>query len=92
MTYSSLLSDAAGLAQPRPRLQARPGQAVWCIQSQVMPHLLLQRRIKAHGTSFNALFGEARFALAKSGLKDPASTTAGIAAQNNHCTEWVKLL
>lgn len=41
----------------------------------------IQRRIKAHGTSFNVLLGEARFALAKSGLKDPDSTTTGIAAQ-----------
>jgi len=41
----------------------------------------LQRRIKAHGTSFHALLGEARFALAKSMLEDPDSTTAGIAAQ-----------
>lgn len=41
----------------------------------------LQRRIKENGTSFHALLGEARFALAKSMLEDPASTTAGIAAQ-----------
>lgn len=41
----------------------------------------LQRRIKAHGTSFHTLLGEARFALAKNRLEDPASTTAGIAAQ-----------
>jgi AraC-like DNA-binding protein len=41
----------------------------------------LQRRIKAHGTSFNELLGEARFALAKSRLADRSSTTAGIATQ-----------
>ncbi|MCP4010593.1 MAG: AraC family transcriptional regulator [Proteobacteria bacterium] len=41
----------------------------------------LQRRIKAHGTSYNALLGEARFSLAKSRLADPASTTTGIASQ-----------
>ncbi len=41
----------------------------------------LQRRIKAHGTSYNVLLGEARFALAKSRLEDPAATTKGIAAE-----------
>lgn len=41
----------------------------------------LQRRIKEHGTSFSELLGEARFALAKSRLACPTSTTAGVAAQ-----------
>lgn len=41
----------------------------------------LQRRIKAHGTSFNELLGEARFSLAKSRLAVPSSTTAGTATQ-----------
>jgi AraC-like DNA-binding protein len=41
----------------------------------------LQRRIRAHGTSFNELLGEARFALAKSRLAVQSSTTVGIATQ-----------
>lgn len=41
----------------------------------------LQRRIRKHGTNFNQLLGEARFALAKNYLSNPTSTTADIAAQ-----------
>jgi AraC-like DNA-binding protein len=41
----------------------------------------LQRRIKNHEINFNQLLGEAKFALAKSHLADPASTTASISAQ-----------
>ena len=42
---------------------------------------MLQGRIKAHGTSFNALLGETRFAIAKSQLCNSTTTTTGIAAR-----------